>query len=161
MKTKLMAIGEHLHTDVIPTAATLLQIDGYRTEYEVSVSKPVRTACMEVEVRGRIDILINGVPVELKFSNTIYDHHVLQAEYYAWILGVDRYVICVVPDKGDVKCSMFRRHIPDEYLFHRIEALTCALLEHNPPKPEKGVWCSHCPFKSLCAASRKLSDYVL
>ena len=155
-----MVAGEVLHSEVLPAVASLLE-DEHDVEVEKSVSKTVETRCMIVTLYGRIDMLIDGVPMELKFSNRIMDHHMLQAEYYAWMLGVDRYMVCIVTDDGEVKCKMFRRHIPNEKLVERIDTLMCSIMDGNPPKPEKGIWCSNCPFRSMCAASKKLSDYLV
>ena len=159
-KTKIMVAGEVMHSEILPQIAAMLELEGYSAVDEVEVNTVVKTRCMDIDLRGRIDLVVSSIPVEIKFSNRIMDHHILQAEYYAWMLSVSEYIICVIKDDGGVECKKFRRHIPDEELVKRVETLACAVLQHEPPKPEKGVWCNTCSFKHMCAATKKLSDYV-
>jgi len=160
--TKVMEGGKHAHEETLARFCEYVRSRGHSCEYEVPVSTTVEGRCMVVQLDGRVDAVIdNRIIVELKFSNRVHDHHVRQCEYYAWMMGADRYIICLVKDSGDIECVLMKRRVPDEALVSRIDALTCAVLDREPPKPEPGPWCSNCPHKPMCAASRKLTEYLV
>jgi len=154
-KTKQMVYGEFLHTDVIPRIAKYLE--GHKVEYEVMLTKDIEG----ISLVGRADLVVDGFPVELKFSNRVYDWYKLQAEYYAYMLNTNRYYIVLVTDYGYVDVVEYDRMYTDAELVDRVKRLVEHIRSGKEPEPERSEMCRFCQFRKTCLQSINLEKFVL
>jgi CRISPR/Cas system-associated exonuclease Cas4 (RecB family) len=139
-------------------AKAIKMVDGVDCALEYEVSRGV--------VRGRVDLLCGGEPIELKFtsvpskSNTFYSHYVKQLMYYMALLGAKTgHLVMVSFD--------FRQHTAETFtlddeqikkLLEEIDSRSAKLLRAKQlqiePEPERGPYCGFCRYKNICFNSR-------
>lgn len=148
-----MLVGEDAHSRILPRVAEELG-----AKYEVSVARQIDN----VVLYGRIDLLLDdGTPIELKLSNIILQHHILQAEYYAYMVGSSKFVVCVVTDMANVICKEFAREKEDRWLEQRVKRFAESLGNRVEPEPEKSYMCRWCEYRGICLGHRKLVEYIV
>ena len=146
----LKALGNEVHLKL----AEVLRSEG--CEVEVSVGLQLDG----FKLRGRVDALCperdSEVVIEFKTTNELpeepYQTHVLQVQAYLLMLKLERgYLVYLARSSGRVRVFRVGRDGRAlKQLVERAEQYHKALVEQRPPPPERGPWCSGCPYTLSC-----------
>ena len=146
----LKSIGNDVHLKL----QEVLKQEGCDTEVSISIELD------DFKLRGRIDALCNErgeeVILEFKTANEIpekpYDSHVMQLQAYLLMLKLRKgYLIYLSRTNGRVKVfKILRDNKAVKKLVERARQLYNSLKDLKPPIPERGPWCSDCPFSHIC-----------
>ena len=131
-----------------------------RRGYEIEVGLGLHVD--GAKLTGRADAVSydENLVVEIKTVTTLpdrpRDEHVVQANIYASILGLDNYCIVYVTrtdGRTRVFCGKADRLGLDE-IKEMVKVVHKAIQSKTPPEPVKGPWCNYCPFKWHCWSQR-------
>ena len=150
----LKAVGSEVHLKL----AEVLRAEG--CEVEVSVGLQLDG----FRLRGRVDALCREkdgeVVVEFKATGELpeqpYESHLLQVQAYLLMLKLERgYIVYLSRTNGRVRVfKVSRNGRALKQLIERAKQLHKALVNSEPPPPERGPWCRDCPFTVLCRWGR-------
>ena len=160
--TDLVLRGTDMHHWFARHAPPVFERHGCKCESEVRVSLG--------QLSGVVDMLCDcsGVRavIELKFtktpnaSNPFFRWHERQLKYYAAIAGADIGVLLMMSFDLQ-RYSVFHVTLNDESrralareALARYEDLSYALASGVPPEPERGPYCSYCPYRHECLNER-------
>ena len=128
----------------------------HRDELGVSiqVEVPVEARVCGMVVRGSADIVLDNVLYEIKTTSHVpskpYYEHILQACFYAYILGLEKYCIVYIGDRRySVYCMEVNNGIINIFR-DRVRILKESIEGGSPPPRERGILCNYCPYKRLC-----------
>ena len=118
-----------------------------RAQSEVSV----RFSIDNIAIHGRIDVIINGYPYEIKTCTRLPEKpnykHVHQLNIYTHILG-KKYGYLVYVEKPTLRVKVFRVDHSSRMFQMDVNNFKLAISE-NPPK-KSGWWCTYCPLNREC-----------
>jgi len=113
-----------------------------------------------VVVRGLADIVLDNVLYEIKTARRIpvkpYLEHILQACFYAYVLGMNKYCILYISDNGYREYCMETDNGTINIFRERVKILKQSMENNTPPPREKSPLCSYCPYKRLCSRDKTL-----
>jgi len=146
----LKMLGNEVHLKL----AEVLESEG--CEVEVSVGLQLGG----FKLRGRVDALCperdGEVVIEFKSVNELpaepYQSHLLQLQAYLLMLKLELgYLVYLSRSSGRVKVFRVGRDSRAlKQLVERAKQYHKALAEQMPPPPERGPWCSGCPYTLSC-----------
>ena len=132
-------LGELVHRGL----QALMQGEGFRAEVEGE--RVVEVGGSKVTVRGRVDLVLDGVGVEVKYARSDqgipHQHHVDQCRLYNWLMGLERTILLyVTPDR--VCEHVVEDRADDGEVAQRI-------MDDRAPRYE---WeCEYCIFARVCS----------
>jgi CRISPR-associated protein Cas4 len=146
----LKMLGNEVHLKL----AEVLESEG--CDVEVSVGLQLGG----FKLRGRVDALCpekdGEVVIEFKSVNELpaepYQSHLLQLQAYLLMLKLELgYLVYLSRASGRVKVfKVGRDGRALKQLVERARQYHKALAEQRPPPPERGPWCSGCPYTLSC-----------
>mgnify|MGYP000288811317 CR=1 FL=1 len=148
--SKHLILGKSIHLWL----QELLKKYGNELNIKYCIEKDIKFMHRGYMIKGRADIVINDVLVELKTTHKsihLPDRmHVLQANEYAYQLGLQKYVILYVTPNGLIEFKFTTDRYKHFIFIHRLETLIDALEMDELPEKETGYECKYCPFRNKC-----------
>jgi len=127
---------------------------------EVEVEKEVIARIEGIMIHGFADIVLDNVLYEIKTCRFIppkpYFEHIIQACFYAYILGIPKYCILYIGDNGYREYCMETDDGTINIFRNRVKILKEALEQDKPPPREKTPYCSYCYYRRRCNRDKTL-----
>ena len=148
--SKHLILGKSIHLWL----QDLLKRYGNELNIKYCIEKDIKFMHRGYMIKGRADIVINDVLVELKTTHKsihLPDRmHVLQANEYAYQLGLHKYVILYVTPNGLIEFKFKIDEYKHALFIDRLNKLIDALENDREPYREEGTECKYCPFRNKC-----------